>query len=49
MLNAQRRHIAPCKRSAHGRDAWACADCAAKLDRYRPFQRLTSTEAMEAR
>ena len=36
-------------RSAHGRDAWACVDCAAKLDRYRPFQRLTSTEAMEAR
>jgi hypothetical protein len=35
-------------RSAYGRDAWACSACAAKLDRYRPFQRLTSIEATEA-
>ena len=34
-------------RSAHGREAWACTECAAKLDRYRPFQRLTSVEAIE--
>lgn len=34
-------------RSAYLRDAWACTDCATKLDRYRPFQRLTSLEATE--
>jgi hypothetical protein len=32
--------------SAHGREAWACTDCATNLNRYRPFQRLTSQEAM---